>query len=183
MLARHAIATAEVAAIGDADPEVAERAAQGIRERLLCVLHVEARVLARAWCPWRRGVRFAATSHVVGLSTMKPYEFEAIGDDLELMPLSARRAADAAGLRPSLGAWRALAREARGELARLGAEAELDVARIVTILSAAVPLPETIETGGEPPASTAPEALCALLPPDLPLTDAVWSALRPLDRY
>lgn len=114
---------------------------------------------------------------------MKPYDFEAIGDDLELMPLSARRAADAAGLRPSLGAWRALAREARGELARLGAEAELDVARIVTILSAALPPPETIEKGGDPPGTTAPEGLRALLPPDLPLTDAVWSALRPLDRY
>lgn len=114
---------------------------------------------------------------------MKPYAFEDIGDELELMPIAARRAADAAGLRPSLGAWRALSHAARAELVRLGSEAPLQLQRITTILSAATPPAEVIEPIADPQPTSVPETLARTLPAELPLSAAVWSALSALDRY
>jgi molybdopterin synthase catalytic subunit len=114
---------------------------------------------------------------------MRPYAFEAIGEDLDLMPMSARRAADAAGLRPSLQAWRGLPLEARALLCRLGEPAAVDVAQVATVLSRIEPPIEVIERVAEPPSDAPPETLVSALGAAKPLTAAVWSALTALERY
>jgi molybdenum cofactor biosynthesis protein MoaC len=114
---------------------------------------------------------------------MKPYAFEAIGDDLGLMPFSARRAADAAGRKPSLAAWRSLSLEDRAVLCAVGAAPAVDVERTLTILSRCVPTPESIAARPEPAADRAPPELLAALGAQHPLEPAVWSGLGPLERY
>ncbi len=114
---------------------------------------------------------------------MRPYAFEEIDDDLGLMPLSARRAADAAGLRPSLAAWRGLPRDDRMRLCRLGEAATVDVAGVAAVLSRLEPAVDRVAPAAEPSAETPPETLLAALGPEQPLSAAVWSALSPLERY
>jgi molybdenum cofactor biosynthesis protein MoaC len=114
---------------------------------------------------------------------MKPFAFEAIGDDLDLMPYSARRAADAVGRKPSLGAWRSLSVEDRAVLCALGAAPAVDTARALTILSRAVPPPEHIDASGDPAVERPAAELLAALGPEHPLEPAVWSGLAPLERY
>jgi len=111
------------------------------------------------------------------------YVFEAIDDDLGLMPLAARRAADAAGLRPSLGAWRSLGRAEREALTRAGQEPRVDVARVSALLAAARPEPEVIAPVPEPPTDAPPSELVAALGPTESLPAKAWSALDALGRY
>jgi cyclic pyranopterin phosphate synthase len=114
---------------------------------------------------------------------MKPFGFEAIGDDLDLMPLSARRAADTVGVKPSLPAWRSLSLRDRAVLCALGAEPAVDVAGVTTILSRAEPTPERVVPRSDPPADRPSTQLVTALGAEHPLEPAVWSGLTPLARY
>jgi molybdopterin synthase catalytic subunit len=114
---------------------------------------------------------------------MKPFAFEAIGDDLGLMPYSARRAADAVGRKPSLVAWRGLSLEDRRSLCALGAAPAVDVEQVATILSRAAPAPEGIEALHDPAPDRPSLELLAALGPQHPLEPAAWSGLTPLERY
>jgi molybdenum cofactor biosynthesis protein MoaC len=114
---------------------------------------------------------------------MKPFAFEAIGDDLGLMPYSARRAADAVGRKPSLAAWRGLSLEDRAILCVVGAAPTVDLERAATILSRANPAPEPIVPRSDPPADRPPGELLEALGAQHPLEPAVWSGLTALERY
>lgn len=114
---------------------------------------------------------------------MRLYAFEELDDRLELMPLAARRAADAAGLKPSLAAWRSLSVEDRAAVARAGSALAVDVAAVDAVLSRARPEPGRMAPVADPPASEPPPAVRAAFEPERPLANAVWSALSPLDRY
>lgn len=114
---------------------------------------------------------------------MKPYAFEAIGDDLGLMPFSARRAADSAGLKPSLVAWRGLPLEDRAVLCVLGGAPTVDVERVATILSRAEPAPASIAVRADPAPDRPSAELIAALGAEYPLEPAAWSGLGPLERY
>ena len=114
---------------------------------------------------------------------MLTFAFEEIGDDLDLMPLSARRAADLSGLKPSLGAWRSLSPADRRAVCELGARASIDVERVRALLAGAVPAPESMDPTEEPRADGPPSALLEALGPQQPLSASVWSALTPLERY
>jgi molybdenum cofactor biosynthesis protein MoaC len=111
------------------------------------------------------------------------FAFERIGHELDLMPLASRRAADQAGLRPSLGAWRSLGRQLREALVDLGSAPRVDTRAVSEVLAAARPVAEPIEPTFDPPSGTLPPALLAVLGPERPLSAAVWSALGPLERY
>ncbi len=114
---------------------------------------------------------------------MKPYGFEDIADDLGLMPLAARRAADAAGYKPSLAAWRSLGHADRQLLCALGATPVVAVERARLILARAEPTPPSIEPPAEPSAHALPSELLAALSDPRRLEQAAWSALTPLERY
>lgn len=114
---------------------------------------------------------------------MKPYVFEELSDDLPLMSLAARRAADFAGRKPSLAAWRSLSEADRFAIAEAGAAARVDVARVQALLARADPEPPRLEPLAELAPDHPPRELLEALGPARPLRDAVWSALSPLDRY
>jgi len=110
------------------------------------------------------------------------YRFEAIDDDLSLIPLSARRVLDTLGQKLSLGAWRSLAVEDRWQVARAGAQ-ESVAAPAAAFLLGATPPPEKIEPVAEPDRTSVPREIIEALGPSRRLDDTRWSSLRPLDRY
>lgn len=114
---------------------------------------------------------------------MLAFAFEEIEDDLDLMPLAARRAADLAGLKPSLAAWRSLELGDRRALCELGSRAEVDVSAARQLLQRATPAAESIASVEEPSPRAAPDSVLAALGPQRPLTASVWSALSALERY
>lgn len=110
------------------------------------------------------------------------YGFEAIDDSLPFIPLAARRALDALGLKLALEGWRSLSIEDRRALLVAGAcdRVPADASRTVDRATpAAVPL----KTPPEPDPVRPPPALLAALGPGRPLEAAHWGALQPLDRY
>lgn len=113
---------------------------------------------------------------------MKVYGFEELDASLELLPLAARRALDAAGLRLSRVAWGSLSLEQRKDLARRGAEPNVDVAEVQRIARAATPPPEVVPAVADPAPDRVPEAVRAAFV-DCELSDAAWAALDALDRY
>jgi molybdenum cofactor biosynthesis protein MoaC len=120
------------------------------------------------------------------VKTYEPrYRFEAIDDELSIIPLSARRVLDTLGQRLSLGAWRSLAVEDRWHVAFAGAQENVGspAVGLVAVLLRATPPPEKIEPVAEPDGASAPRALREALGGSRPLDDALWSGLRPLDRY
>lgn len=114
---------------------------------------------------------------------MKLYAFDGVGDDLELVPLAARRALDAVGKKLSLEAWKNLSHEQRGRLVSAGSGADVDRALALAVVREARPEAEWIEPAGDLDAATVPELVTSSLGPERPLSLAVWSALTPLDRY
>jgi cyclic pyranopterin phosphate synthase len=110
------------------------------------------------------------------------YSFEAIDATLPFVPVAARRALDAAGLKLSLEGWlsldlesrRALVAAGRGERVAPDAFATIDRAR-----PSATPMTPT----AEPDRTTPPTEVVAALGPERPLTPARWAALTALDRY
>ncbi|HEV3192503.1 MAG TPA: cyclic pyranopterin monophosphate synthase MoaC [Polyangiaceae bacterium] len=110
------------------------------------------------------------------------YRFEAIDDDLSLIPLSARRVLDTLGQRLSLGAWRSLAVEDRWQVARAGAQEDVG-APATAFLLGATPAPEKIQPVAEPDRASVPREIIEALGTSRPLDDTHWSGLRALDRY
>jgi cyclic pyranopterin monophosphate synthase len=112
---------------------------------------------------------------------VKLYSFDGVDATLELVPLAARRALDAAGFKPSLDGWRALPFELRREIAEHGAARSVDVGRVESELSAhSIP---RIEPSAEPSIERVPEDVRAAYGAQRPISEAVWVGLSPLDRY
>lgn len=114
---------------------------------------------------------------------MKLYRFDGVDAAFELLPIAARRALDHAGRKLSLEGFRSLAGPQREELATLGAQDVVDVARVSALALAAEPAAEPMTPVGDPSASAPDDALVAAFGPTRPLPPASWSALSPLDRY
>jgi molybdenum cofactor biosynthesis protein MoaC len=127
--------------------------------------------------------RLGTPALVLGCPPVTVYVFEQIGADLDLMPLAARRAADLAGVRPSLAAWRSLPLEQRAALVDVGSVPGVELQRVLRILAASQPPAQSIEPEPDPSPSATPASLLAILGEARPLTAAVWSALEPLARY
>ena len=112
---------------------------------------------------------------------MKLYSFDGVDVALELLPLAARRALDATGLKVSLEAWRNLPLDKRRLISELGSAATVDAQRVENALPESQTLP--IEASAEPDPSTVPALLSDALGNSRPISPALWSALSPLDRY
>jgi cyclic pyranopterin monophosphate synthase len=112
---------------------------------------------------------------------VKLYSFDGVDAALDLLPLAARRALDAAGLKLSLEAWRGLPLDKRSAITEAGTEPAVDVRRVQAALPAGQTTP--IEVSAEPNLATVPDVLSGSLGSSRPISKALWSALSPLDRY
>jgi len=104
-----------------------------------------------------------------------PFEEPEIGEDLDLLPLAARRALDHAGLRLSLDGWRSLPIGDRRSLTRAGTEEPIDTLTVEAIGMRARPHATPMSPISDPPANRLPE----LVPIDI----ATWSLLPGLTRF
>ncbi len=112
---------------------------------------------------------------------VKLYSFDGVDAALDLLPLAARRALDVAGLKVSLEAWRALPLAARRVLVECGSTPVVDLARVEAALGEQ---PVTrIERSSDPGISAVPAELSGPLGGKRPISQALWHALSPLDRY
>jgi cyclic pyranopterin phosphate synthase len=114
---------------------------------------------------------------------VKLYLFDEVDERLELLPLAARRALDAAGLRLSREAWSSLPLPERTELTRLGSGDQVESSRVRQICAGAVPAAESIEPRADPEAGRVPADVACGFGPQRPLPDALWVGLSALDRY
>jgi cyclic pyranopterin phosphate synthase len=108
---------------------------------------------------------------------MRIYAFEHIASTLDLVPLAARRALDAAGTRVSLEAWQASPLVLRRTIAALGSEAHVDAAAVRAALEEAEVPSFEVQIPEEPAVDELPPELAAAVP------KSAWPALSPLDRY
>lgn len=114
---------------------------------------------------------------------MKLYDFEELEADLPLLPLAARRALDLAGVHLGLGGHRSLAVQARLRLAELGSAPSVDTVETARIAESASPPGRAEAPTSDPPADAPPDELLEALGDALPLSNKVWQALAPIDRY
>ena len=114
---------------------------------------------------------------------MKLYHFDGIDERLELVPLSARRALDQAGLKLSLDGWKSLPHSLRAEIAEAGSRTAVDLARAREAALTALPPPAPIQPAEDPAPERVPAEIRAALGEAQPLDPAVWTSLEPLDRY
>ena len=114
---------------------------------------------------------------------MKLYGFDGVDEQLELLPLAARRALDLAGRKLSLEGFRSLSLAEREELASLGSRDSVDVARVSALASAGNPAAEPMKPVLDPTPVAPDDALVAAYGSARPIPPASWSALSPLDRY
>lgn len=113
---------------------------------------------------------------------MHLYKFDEVDSGLKLLPMAARRALDAAGIKLSLHRWLALPLSQRETLTQLGSETAVSVARVTQLLEGLTDL-ERFAPPSEPPSNRTPEHIVAAFGEARPIPDATWSALTPLDRF
>ena len=111
---------------------------------------------------------------------VKLYSFDGVDAALDLLPLAARRALDVAGLKVSLEVWRTLPLESRRVIAQAGSAPAVDTERVESALGTAHA--SRIERTPEPNIASVPNELSAALGVR-PISQALWNALSPLDRY
>lgn len=114
---------------------------------------------------------------------MKLYSFDGVDAALQLLPLAARRALDHAGHKLSLEGFRSLSLAAREELASLGSQDIVDVARVSALALTGKPPGEPMAPVLDPSPVAPDDALVAAFGSARPIPAGSWSALSPLDRY
>ncbi len=114
-------------------------------------------------------------------STFEPFAFEDPNPGLALLPLAARRALDAAGIRLSLDAWRALSLDERRLLVAAGSGQHVAVDTVERIARRAHPAPERTPPQNDPE-HIVPELAVAAGERRGEL-EAAWPSLTPLERY
>lgn len=114
---------------------------------------------------------------------MRLFQLDEVDDALTLLPMAARRALDAAGLRLSLSGWQSLPLNARQRLVRLGSATAVEVSevRMACDLANPSPTPTTVRT--EPGGETVPLEVTQTFGLARPIPAATWSALGGLERY
>lgn len=111
------------------------------------------------------------------------YKFDGVDEQLELIPVAARRALDCAGRRISLEAWKSLPIALRKHLVLAGSAPKVDTDLVREALALATPEPEAIEPVSDPAPQSVPEDVAQMLGEDRLIPDSVWAGLSSLDRY
>ena len=110
------------------------------------------------------------------------YAFDEADSELTLLPMAARRALDAAGLKLSLASYQTLELAERRELVRLGAGPVVDATLVRQLCARASGKSASALAAYREP-DELPAELAVALGVDRPLDRAQWAALRGLDRY
>lgn len=103
---------------------------------------------------------------------MRVFPFEELGPELPLLPLAARRALDAAGLKLGLADWTQLPPERRRAIAAVGSADAVDLAALHAALEGLRTEPVPVYTPDAPPPA----------PPEWPVASR-WGGLDALGRY
>jgi cyclic pyranopterin phosphate synthase len=111
------------------------------------------------------------------------YRFDEVDDSLELLPLASRRALDQAGCRLSREGWSSLPLPLRRQIVTLGANPVVDVELVREAAALANPPPTETPALSDPPADSLPGDVREAFGREMPISDAVWAQLSPLDRY
>jgi cyclic pyranopterin phosphate synthase len=111
------------------------------------------------------------------------FDFDAIGPELELLPLAARRTLDHAGIKLSRITWQALPFVTRQELTNLGSAERIDVNEVRRLLQPVAAVATSVDVVGDPSPGQVPELVSTALGPERPIPLASWAALEPLARY
>lgn len=115
------------------------------------------------------------------MSPVKLYSFDGVDLTLDLLPLAARRALDVSGLKISLENWRSLSLDVRRQLCETGSEPLVLVSRVEHLLSSVSP--GRADPVPDPSIAAVPFELSLAFGSDRPISQALWNALSPLDRY
>jgi cyclic pyranopterin phosphate synthase len=99
------------------------------------------------------------------------------------IPLPAQRSLARTGLSLTIAGWQSLSDDLRLWLVALGTERAVDVDSVRDAVKGANPACQAIEAAAEPSSEHVPVELSQALGPAAPLSNAVWAALSPLDRY
>ena len=111
------------------------------------------------------------------MTPMRVYRFEEIDDALDLVPLAARRALDAARIKLSLDSWRASPRITRRAITALGSTPRVDTEAVHAAIADAHLQWLPLHPSDEPAIDSVPQDLAHVV------TLAAWAALEPVDRY
>ncbi len=111
------------------------------------------------------------------------FVFEGVDDTLTLIPLCARRALDAVGIKLSLSDWQSLPLAERQALASAGSAQTVDLAAVDRALSLVDPPPPSVTKEGDPQGDTVPDDVVTALGQERVISEAAWSALKPLQRW
>jgi molybdenum cofactor biosynthesis protein MoaC len=109
------------------------------------------------------------------------YAFEDTGYELEFLPLSARRALDAAGKKLGRVGWQSLSSAHRWEIVGAGARDEIDVDRVVKVIARAQPPAVDITPSRE--SRSLPDDIVSSLGRARSIDEAQWAKLRPIEQY
>ena len=108
---------------------------------------------------------------------MRVYLFERIEDSLDLVPLAARRALDAAGIKISLDVWQKAPLATRHAITTLGGAEHVEANTVHAVVAGAGVPWSQVPSAGEPSPDAVPAELTHAV------TELSWRALAPLDRY
>jgi cyclic pyranopterin phosphate synthase len=117
------------------------------------------------------------------MARVKLFAFEGIDQELELMPMAARRALGGAGIDLSLEGWRTLPLETRRVVVCAGSVFEVDVVSTTRAVAGADVATRAVPAVVDPPTDMPPPALLNRLGPERSLPVSLWSLLSPLERY
>jgi cyclic pyranopterin phosphate synthase len=111
------------------------------------------------------------------------YQFEAIGPELELLPLAARRALDLSGVKLQLKAWQGLPLATRQALVELGSADQVEATEVKKLVEAADPATTEMEPLTDPSAEEVPAPVRLAYSEHHPVELKTWAALSVLGRY
>ncbi len=111
------------------------------------------------------------------------FDFDTSDPSLHLLPLCARRALDAAGIKLSLAAYQSLCVPDRYALAQCGTEEHVELEQVRLITKRAQGDVSTLPVRLDPDGTTVPEEVSQVLGPTRPIPEKVWQNLSTLERY
>lgn len=111
------------------------------------------------------------------------FDFDTSDPSLHLLPLCARRALDAAGIKLSLAAYQTLSIPDRYALAQCGSEEHINLEQVRLIAGLALGEVSTLPLGLDPDSTGVPLEVSQAFGAQRPIPEKVWQNLSSLERY